>query len=296
MSEGGLLLYSAQVNAKPPLSPGKSNAPRKRSSVAKKAPARAKKQASKGPHEVILHAKRNLELSIRFSTPGAQPAPLEVQPSSLVQPPLSRDQSASHDEPRSSLAQSRESVRAAALKTVVELFIELGFEGTSLEQVATHAELSLDSLQSVFPTKKDLYLAASKLVYEARFRQAQQAEQQASSTLDRIAAVVETKEILLGKMLQDHPHLASFYPPLFEEALAEKAFWDESFHTLLEMIIDGFRAQQGRSPRLPELTSRRLARALFAMGHGALQESDSLEDAQAHFRLWATALLQGAHS
>jgi AcrR family transcriptional regulator len=162
-------------------------------------------------------------------------------------------------------AERSERVRAALLAAARDQFLEHGYHGASLDQIAAAAGFTKGVVYSRFASKADLFLALLEERIEARAAQnLELAAQEAGAGLPGLARrwnQVQREDLpwsLLVLEFRVHaardPELNARYAALHERTLAGIAG-----------IVEQTGAATGDE-------ARRLARAIFTMGNGAVLE------------------------
>jgi|SRR5215469_11622442 len=163
----------------------------------------------------------------------------------------------------SPLADSSESTRERILASAARLFAELGFESTSMPEIAKASGITAGAIYKHFESKGELLLEVVKRAIQSipLFLQGAEGARDASA-LPRLAALYTEPELKLVRQLSIEVHSAATKDPKVEQLLSRS---DElSIQRIGESIAEGQHA--GRlDPSLDAGLSARLF-SVFIMG------------------------------
>lgn len=159
---------------------------------------------------------------------------------------------------------SAEARRAQLIQVAREVFVEDGYHGAAMEQIATRAGVTKPVLYQHFESKKELYLALLTEDMSSLQSQVESAIDDARSNRERIqnglAAYFEFIDANEGSF-----HL------LFRETLGA----DPDFREVIERFRDGIAARIGKiiaeDTTYPIAVSELLARGVMGLGESAAQ-------------------------
>lgn len=158
--------------------------------------------------------------------------------------------------------------REAILQAAITLFHRYGFRKTSVDALATEAQVSKPTVYAHFADKDAVFAAVCERVLEDILREAQAAAAGPGSLSTRLTAVLAAKFSVLFELVHRSPHAAELLAPR-GQADAIIAAADARYLALVTDLLRAAAEAGEIDPAAASLSCPALARQLLQIAHGA---------------------------
>ncbi len=158
--------------------------------------------------------------------------------------------------------------RAAILDAALRLFGRYGYKRTSIDDIASEAQIAKGTVYLSFKSKEEIFRALCEDIARRLEDQAQQARDSDAPLADRILAILEAKFTFAFEIVRSSPHAAELMDS--KNRLSGGVFerCSRRHQRILREVIEEAAGRGEISPERYGLTSAAVVDLLLAGGHG----------------------------
>jgi AcrR family transcriptional regulator len=184
--------------------------------------------------------------------------------------------------------------RGDIVRAATQLFSRHGFRKTSIDLIATEAQVAKPTVYAHFEDKDALFAAVCREVTDRVLRDAEDARTASRHAVDRIAGMLSAKFTTVFELVESSPHARELLDSRNEEAraivdAADGRFFDLLCGELRRAVKAGELALAAIGVKPPEL-----ARLLMQAAHGAGYGATSADEHRTNVRRLVALALAGA--